>query len=125
MKQGSSFIILWWPFCSIPPLRCNVAYTSLTPTLTEDYDERTNLNSYRFSFSILGSVTAATLHLVIVNAYPDDPAFGNMVAAGIWTIFIIVPNFITFAFTEESHFKEVKDDDSFVELLNYNQTDFQ
>ena len=79
----------------------NVAYTSLTPSLTEDYDERTNLNSYRFSFSILGSVIAATLHLVIVNAYPDDPAFGNMIAAGIWTIFIIVPNFITFAITSE------------------------
>lgn len=91
----------------------NVAYTSLTPALTQDYDERTNLNSYRFSFSILGSVTAATLHLIIVNAYPDDPAFGNMIAAGIWTIFIIVPNFITFAFTTEPEIEATPAEEQF------------
>lgn len=91
----------------------NVAYTSLTPALTQDYDERTNLNSYRFSFSILGSVIAATLHLLIVNAYPDDPAFGNMVAAGIWTIFIIVPNFITFAFTTEPEIDVAQEGEQF------------
>jgi GPH family glycoside/pentoside/hexuronide:cation symporter len=34
----------------------NVPYTALTPELTRDYDERTSLNSYRFAFSIGGSV---------------------------------------------------------------------
>jgi GPH family glycoside/pentoside/hexuronide:cation symporter len=80
----------------------NVAYTALTPELSRDYNERTSLNMYRFSFSILGGVAAAALHLPIVNAFPDDPRLGNMVSAAIWSVFLVVPNFITFAFTRES-----------------------
>lgn len=83
----------------------NVPYTALTPELSPDYDERTSLNTYRFSFSILGGVIAAALHLPIVNSF-SDPVIGNAVSAAIWSIFLIVPNFITFAFTKESHFKE-------------------
>lgn len=79
----------------------NVAYVALTPELTQDYDERTSLNSYRFGFSILGGVAAAALHSILVNASPDDPARGNLLAAAIWTIFIIIPPFITFALTKE------------------------
>ncbi len=82
----------------------NVAYAALTPELSRDYDERTSLNMYRFTFSILGGVAAAALHLQIANAFPDAQ-IGNAVSAAIWSFFIIVPNFITFAFTRESHFK--------------------
>jgi len=83
----------------------NVPYTALTPELSPDYDERTSLNTYRFSFSILGGVIAAALHLPIVNSF-SDPVVGNAVSAAIWSFFLIVPNFITFAFTKESHFKD-------------------
>ena len=89
----------------------NVPYAALTPELTHDYDERTSLSSYRMSFSILGSVFAASLHTVIVGAF--DPAdgtgsvyIGHMVSAAVWAFFIIVPNLITFAFTRETHFRE-------------------
>ena len=85
----------------------NVPYTALTPELTHDYDERTSLSSYRFSFSILGGVFAAFLHTIIVGAFADVFT-GYTVSAAIWTFFIVVPNFITFAFTRESHFKEVR-----------------
>ncbi|MBA3530759.1 MAG: MFS transporter [Ardenticatenales bacterium] len=80
----------------------NVAYVALTPELTTDYNERTSLNSYRFSFSILGGVFAAFLHSEIVRQF-QDPLVGNMVSAAIWAFFITVPNFITFAFTRETH----------------------
>ncbi len=83
----------------------NVPYAALTPELTHDYDERTSLSSYRFSFSILGGVSAAFLHTVIVGAF-DSPFTGNAVSAAILSFFIIVPNFITFAFTREVHFQE-------------------
>jgi GPH family glycoside/pentoside/hexuronide:cation symporter len=73
--------------------------------LTHDYDERTSLSSYRFSFSILGGVFAAFLHTIIVGAFASVFT-GYAVSAAIWAFFIIVPNFITFAFTRESHFKE-------------------
>ena len=83
----------------------NVPYAALTPELTHDYDERTSLSSYRFSFSILGGVFAAFLHTVIVGAFPDIFR-GYLVSAAIWAFFIIVPNFITFVFTREVHYME-------------------
>jgi glycoside/pentoside/hexuronide:cation symporter, GPH family len=86
----------------------NVPYTSLTPELSRDYDERTSLSSYRMSFSILGGVTAASLHSVIVGAFaqPGDPRgvyTGHMASAAIWAVLITVPSLITFAFTRERH----------------------
>jgi len=80
----------------------NVPYTALTPELSDDYDERTSLNTYRFGFSILGGIIAAALHNVIVGALGN--ATGWMVSAGIWSVFMTVPSLITFAFTRESHF---------------------
>ncbi len=89
----------------------NVPYAALTPELTHDYDERTSLSAYRLSFSILGSVAAAFLHTVIVAAFGDGSGSGSvytgyMVSAAIWAVVITVPNFVTFAFTRETHYKE-------------------
>ncbi|MDX2242899.1 MAG: MFS transporter [Leptolyngbyaceae cyanobacterium bins.302] len=39
----------------------NLPYTALTAELTEDYNERTSLNSFRFSFSLIGGVAALGL----------------------------------------------------------------
>ena len=43
-------------------------YYSLTPELTEDYDERTNLTSYRMFFSIIGQLAAFTVPLAIIGS---------------------------------------------------------
>ncbi|MBE9046238.1 MFS transporter [Pleurocapsales cyanobacterium LEGE 10410] len=51
----------------------NLPYTALTPELTQDYNERTSLNSFRFAFSIGGSILALVLAQVILQAYPDNP----------------------------------------------------
>jgi len=83
----------------------NVPYAALTPELTHDYDERTSLSAYRMSFSILGGVFSAFLHTLIVEAVPDVYR-GYLISAAIWSFFIVVPNFITFAFTREVHYKE-------------------
>lgn len=83
-----------------------VPYTALTPELSSDYHERTSLNMYRFSFSILGGVVAAAVHNVIVTGpFAADPRTGNMVSAAIWTFFLVVPPFFTFAFTRENQFR--------------------
>jgi glycoside/pentoside/hexuronide:cation symporter, GPH family len=50
----------------------NLPYTALTAELTQDYDERTSLNSYRFSFSIGGSILALIIGLVISLLVPSD-----------------------------------------------------
>lgn len=43
----------------------NLPYTALTPELTQDYNERTSLNSFRFAFSIGGSILALVIGLLI------------------------------------------------------------
>lgn len=85
----------------------NVPYAALTPELTDDYDERTSLNAYRFSFSILGGTIAAFVHTVIIGSF-EGPAVlrGYAISAAIWAAVIVLSNIITFAYTEERHFKE-------------------
>lgn len=50
----------------------NLPYTALTPELTQDYNERTNLNSFRFAFSIGGSILSLILATVIFQFYPGN-----------------------------------------------------
>jgi GPH family glycoside/pentoside/hexuronide:cation symporter len=49
----------------------NLPYTALTPELTTDYNERTSLNSFRFAFSIGGSILSLILAGVIFKVVPD------------------------------------------------------
>jgi glycoside/pentoside/hexuronide:cation symporter, GPH family len=49
----------------------NLPYTALTPELSQDYNERTSLNSFRFAFSIGGSILSLILALVIFRIVPD------------------------------------------------------
>ncbi len=52
----------------------NLPYTALTPELTQDYDERTSLNSFRFAFSIGGSILSVIIFGVIAQMFPNDKA---------------------------------------------------
>ncbi len=45
----------------------NLPYTAMTPELTQDYDERTSLNSIRFAFSIGGSILSLFLAKLIFS----------------------------------------------------------
>lgn len=49
-------------------------YFALTPELTEDYDERTSLTSVRMFFSILGSLVAFTIPLMIIGSFNPENA---------------------------------------------------
>lgn len=78
----------------------NIPYTALTPEMTRDYDERTQLNTYRFMFSIVGSIVAVVLHPIIVSM-AGDAITGHMFSAGIWMVVIIVATLACFAGTFE------------------------
>jgi len=78
----------------------NVPYTALTPELTRDYDERTSLNSFRFAFSVGGTLLSAVLHPFIVGSF-DDIRTGYMVSGLIWAVISTIPCFIVFAFVRE------------------------
>lgn len=43
----------------------NLPYTTLTAEITEDYDERTELTTFRISFSLFGAVLALALGLLV------------------------------------------------------------
>ncbi len=81
----------------------NLPYCALTPELTQDYDERTSLNNFRFAFSIAGSVLSAVLHLFIVGQFPANPALGYAVAGTFWAVVSTVPVFICFWGTRERY----------------------
>lgn len=68
----------------------NVPYTALTAELSLDYDERTSLTSFRFSFSILGAMISAFVHAQIIGAFKNDPYTGNALSAGIWAVVSVI-----------------------------------
>ncbi|WP_439655313.1 MFS transporter [Waterburya agarophytonicola] len=68
----------------------NLPYTALTPELTQDYNERTSLNSFRFAFSIGGSILSLILAGFITEAYPIDLEQRYLVFAFISTLLSVI-----------------------------------
>jgi GPH family glycoside/pentoside/hexuronide:cation symporter len=68
----------------------NLPYTALTPELTQDYNERTSLNSFRFAFSIGGSILSLILYILASAAYPDDPRTKYIVVGIICALISVV-----------------------------------
>jgi len=72
-------------------------YYALTPELTEDYDERTTLTSYRMAFTIVGGLIAFTVPMAVIGSMrPENggrvlavgAAIGLMSAMGILATFL-------------------------------------
>lgn len=95
-----AFALLWWK----PPLENQTAlvifytamfvlydavntfvgmpYFALTPELSEDYDERTELTGYRMFFSILGSLISFVLPMMIIGKMSPENS-GNVLLMGL------------------------------------------
>jgi len=78
----------------------NVPYTAMTPQMTRDYDERTQLNTFRFMFSILGGMVAVITHPIFVGL-GDGQIAGHALSAGIFAVIIVVTVWMCFAGTYE------------------------
>lgn len=52
----------------------SMPYVALTPELTQDYDERTSLTSYRMAFSLLGGLVAFVVPLMIIGTMRPENA---------------------------------------------------
>lgn len=76
-------------------------YFALTPELTEDYDERTALTSYRMFFSIFGSLLAFTVPLMIVGTFTPENAARVLTMAIIFGVISALPLWLVFFNTEE------------------------
>src|SRR5450759_5140328 len=76
-------------------------YYALTPELTQDYDERTNLTSFRMFFSIIGQLVAFVVPLAIIGTmHPENAQKVTLVGVGLGLVSAI-PLLIVFFGTKE------------------------
>ncbi len=89
---------LFWYYVAISVLfnmaytAVNLPYTALTPELTQDYNERTSLTSFRFGFSIGGSILSLILAQVIFSLV-DEPGSQYILLAAVCTVLSVLPLF--------------------------------
>lgn len=114
-----SFTLLWWrpPFAADAALIAYYAvayvvfdaaatfvympYFALTPELSQDYDERTSLTTYRMFFSILGGLIAFTLPLMIIGSFEPANAPKVLTMGFIFGIVSALPLLLVFLGTQE------------------------
>jgi GPH family glycoside/pentoside/hexuronide:cation symporter len=114
-----AFMMLWWlpPIASETGLAIYYAfaylvfdaaatmvympYFALTPELTQDYDERTSLTSYRMVFSILGSLAAFILPMMIINSLVAENAHRVSLMGVVFGVCSAIPLWLVFARTRE------------------------
>ncbi len=68
----------------------NLPYTAMTAELTQDYNERTTLNSFRFAFSIGGSILSLILAQVIFSLVADAQQ-KYLVLAAVCAVLSVLP----------------------------------
>lgn len=76
-------------------------YFALTPELTENYDERTSLTSYRMVYSILGSLLAFTIPLAMVGSFMPENAPRVLGMAAVFGVLSALPLLLVFFNTRE------------------------
>ncbi len=76
-------------------------YYALTPELTEDYDERTKLTSFRMLFNILGSLTAYVFPMLVIGSMVPDNTKKVMIMALIAAALAATPLLLVFSGTRE------------------------
>jgi glycoside/pentoside/hexuronide:cation symporter, GPH family len=70
----------------------SLPYTALTAELTEDYNERTSLNSFRFTFSLGGSIVALLIARTVFQQV-KDPAQQYLTIGIICAVISVIPIF--------------------------------
>jgi len=116
---GLSFLMLWW----IPPFTnqwlltgyyalaffffdsmvtfVTMPYFALTPELTQDYDERTSLTSYRMAFSLIGGLVAFVVPLAIIGETIPENAGRVFMMGAIFAVGASLPLLLAFFGTRE------------------------
>jgi len=84
-------------------------YFALTPELTDDYDERTSLTSYRMFFSIFGSLLAFTVPLMIVGTFSPENAARVLLMAVLFGLVSALPLLLVFFNTKEKNIYALQD----------------
>jgi GPH family glycoside/pentoside/hexuronide:cation symporter len=82
-------------------------YAALTPELTQDYDERTMLNSFRFAFSMGGSILGLALGagLSRLFAAPHQQALRYLSLGAVCAVLSVIPIYVCVWGTKERYAK--------------------
>ncbi len=113
------FALMWWK----PPIQGDIAlaiyyaivyvfydaaatmiympYFALTPELTSDYDERTSITSVRAFFSIVGSLIAFIIPVMIIGGFSPIHASNVLLMGIIFGILSAIPLYLVFFGTRE------------------------
>jgi len=128
-----AYTLLWW----IPPFSSQVLvavyygfaflfydtaatviympYFALTPELTQSYDERTTLTSYRMFFSILGGMIGFVVPLALIGTMdPENARRVLMVGAGVG-LTSVIPLILVFFGTRERPESQLQERPSFIQ----------
>ncbi|MEJ2413250.1 MAG: MFS transporter, partial [Anaerolineales bacterium] len=84
----------------------HVGYNSLTPEMTNDYDERSSLNGFRMVFSISGTLGAIILATVLGWSIDNPRILFSLLGIGVGLISIFPP-LIVFRITSEKSAEEL------------------
>ncbi len=76
-------------------------YYSLTPELTEDYDERTQLTSFRMFFNIIGSLTAYIFPMLVIGSMVPENTKRVLLMGAIAGAIAATPLLLVFLGTKE------------------------
>ncbi|XZN94926.1 MAG: MFS transporter [Microcoleus sp.] len=104
--------ILFWYYVIISILfntaytAVNLPYTALTPELTQDYNERTSLNSFRFTFSIGGSILSLILAKIIFDLVKDNTQ-KYLILGAVCTVISVLPLYWCFLGTRKHVFAQL------------------
>ena len=79
----------------------SMPYVALTPELTQDYDERTSLTSYRMAFSLVGGLVAFVVPLMIIGTLEPANADRVVMMGIIFGVASALPLLFTFFGTRE------------------------
>ena len=95
----------------------NIPYGSLTPEITKDYQERTSLNGFRFSFAVIGTILGAAVVIPIVTL-AGNPHTGYSLVGLLFGV-IMAGTILTTFFTvrENTHKNEPKPKAKFFETF--------
>jgi len=133
---GLAFMLLWW----VPPFTNNfllmlyylfayilfdtaftfvfIPYGSLTPELTQDYDERTQLNGFRMGVSMAGGLIAAFFVPVIASMFSEEKT-GYLVMALIFGFLAMLPYLLLFFTVKEKYPETTSSDLSIIQSFFY------
>ncbi|MDR1506097.1 MAG: MFS transporter [Treponema sp.] len=84
----------------------NIPYSSLTPELTDDYNERTSLNGYRFGCAVFGTLVGAAAIEPLVGSFGGGGRGWSMMGLTLGAAMMFVTLLTFFGTKEKKHTRE-------------------